>query len=117
MKNLKTSRVFSVEFKKEKVSLIEQGKLSVSEVTKLYSVSHTAVYKWIAKYGKLPKTERVVVEKKSEQTKNLELLRRVAELERVIGSQQLQIIYKDSIIHQASSELGVDIEKKFNSQQ
>jgi transposase len=117
MKNLKTRRVFSTGFKKEKVSLIEQGKLSVSEVSKTYDVSDTAVYKWIAKYGKLPKTERVVVEKISEQTKNIELLKKIAELERVIGSQQLQIIYKDSIIQNASSELGVNIEKKFNSQQ
>jgi hypothetical protein len=45
------------------------------------------------------------------------LLKKIAELERVIGSQQLQIIYKDSIIQNASSELGVNIEKKFNSQQ
>ena len=117
MKNLKTRRVFSREFKKEKVGLIEQGKLRVSEVSKTYEVSSAAVYKWLAKYGKLAKTERIVVEKISEQSKNIELLKKVASLEQVIGQQQMQLIYKESIIQCGSDLLGVDIEKKFNSQQ
>ncbi|MGB0879407.1 MAG: transposase [Polaribacter sp.] len=117
MKNLKTRRVFSTEFKKEKVGLIEQGKLRVSEVCKTYQVSSTSVYKWLSKYGKLAKTERIVVEKISEESKNIELLKKIASLEQVIGQQQLQLIYKESIIECGSTLLGIDIEKKFNSQQ
>lgn len=117
MKILKPRRVFSTEFKKEKVSLIEQGKLRVSEICKTYEVSDTSVRKWLSKYGKLEKTERIVIEKISEQSKSIELLKHIAELERLIGKQQLQIIYKDSVIQRASSELEIDIEKKYNSQQ
>lgn len=113
----KTIRMFSIAFKKEKVSLIEQGKLSVSEISKTYEVSKVAIYKWINKYGKLPKNERVVIEKTSEQQKNIELLRRIRELEQVIGKQQMQIIYKESVIEEASKSFGVDIEKKYNSRQ
>jgi transposase-like protein len=81
MKNLKVRRVFSAEFKREKDALIEQGKLRVSEVCKTYEVSQTAVRKWLSQYGKLGKTERMVVEKISEELKNIELLKKIAELE------------------------------------
>jgi transposase len=117
-KNEKVRRTFSTEFKKEKVTLIEQGKLRVSDVCKIYEVSQTAVRKWLVKYGKsYLKTERIVVEKISEEFKNLELLKKIAELERVIGKQQLQLIYKEAVIQIASEELGEDLEKKFDSQQ
>ena len=117
-KSIKMRRTFSTEFKKEKVLLIEQGKLKVSEVCKMYEVTHTAVRKWLLKYGKsYSKTERMVVEKISEEAKTLDLMRKVAELERVIGKQQLQIIYKDAVIQSASELIGENIEKKYNSQQ
>lgn len=117
-KTKKVRRTFSTEFKKEKVSLIEEGKITVSELSKIYEVSQTAVYYWLQKYGKnYQKAERVVVEKVSEETKTLELQKRIAELERVIGKQQLQLIYKDSVIQSASELLGEDVEKKFDSRQ
>lgn len=71
MNNLKLRRVFSSEIKKEKVILIEQGKVRISEICKIYEVSETAVRKWLYKYGKLAKLERMVVEKISDQTKNI----------------------------------------------
>ncbi len=117
MNNLKLRRVFSIEFKKEKVSLIEEGKVRISEICKIYEVSETAVRKWLLKYGKLEKSERMVVEKISEQNKNIELLKKIASLERLIGQQQLQIIYKEAVIQSASEIIGVDVEKKYNSQQ
>jgi transposase len=117
-KEIKVRRTFSTEFKKEKVSLIEQGKLKISEICKVYEVSETAVRKWLLKYGKKDhKTERVVVEKNSEEAKTLLLMKKVAELERVIGQQQLQLIYKDAVIQSASEYMGEDIGKKFDSQQ
>ncbi len=117
-KDIKMRRTFSTEFKKEKVLLIEQGKLKVSEVSKMYEVTQTAVYKWLSKYSKsYPKTERLVVEKISEEAKTLDLMKKVAELERVIGKQQLQIIYKEAVIQSASELIGEDIEKKYSSQQ
>lgn len=117
-KTIKMRRTFSTEFKKEKVLLIEQGKLKVSEVSKMYEVTQTAVYKWLLKYSKsYSKTERLVVEKISEEAKTLDLMRKVAELERVIGKQQLQIIYKEAVIQSASELIGEDIEKKYSSQQ
>ena len=117
MQKRKVIRRFSTDFKKEKVRLIEQGIISVSSISKTYEVSKPAVYLWIAKYGSLPKTERLVVENISEEAKTLDLMKKVAELERVIGQQQLQLIYKESVIECGSELLGEDIEKKFKSQQ
>ena len=117
MESKKINRVFSTEFKKEKISLIESGKLSVKEVSVTYEVSQTSVYKWLEKFGKYGKNERVVVEKVSEENKNLSLLKKIAELERTIGQQQMQLIYKDAVIQKGSEYFKEDIEKKFNSQQ
>lgn len=115
---IKLRRTFSTEFKKEKVALIEQGKVKISEICKTYEVSQTAVRKWLVNYGKKDhKTERIVVEKLSEEAKTLALMKKVAELERVIGQQQLQLIYKEAVIQSASEYVGEDIGKKFGSQQ
>lgn len=113
----KVIRTFSSEFKKEKVQLIEEGKLTVVQLSKLYEVSRKAVYNWLRKYGRLPANERMVIEKKSESMKNVELLKQIEELERVIGKQQVEILYKEEIIRLGSELIGKDLEKKYNSQQ
>jgi transposase len=113
----KPNRVFSTQFKKEKVILIEQGKLTVNQVHKMYDVSQTSVYRWITKYGKLPKEERMVVEKVSEELKTLELLQKVAKLEQCIGKLHIENLYKDTIIELGSELVGEDLKKKFDTQQ
>ena len=113
----KTMRTFSKDFKKEKVLLIEQGKLKVSDICKIYQVSYTAVYRWIKLYSSIAITERVVIEKISEEKKNIELLKKIAALENVIGKQQVNLIYLESVIECGSDLLGEDLAKKFKSQQ
>lgn len=109
-------RTFSESFKKEKVKLIETKKFSVLQISRVYSVSSTAVYKWISKYGtSLPAGERLVIEKESEGQKQTELLRRQSELEQKIGRQELEIDYLKKVIEHGSELLGADIEKKFES--
>ncbi len=110
----KRVRTFSVSFKKEKVKLIEEERATVLQISRLYEVSRKAVYNWLKQYGKLPPTERVVVEMKSEALKNIELLKKIEELERVIGQQQVEILYKGKVIELGSELLGKDIEKKYN---
>jgi len=112
----KRVRTFSPEFKKEKVAMIEEGKITVVQLSRLYDVTRRSVYTWIEKYGKLPRTERVVVEKKSESMKNIELLKKIEELERIIGKQQVELLYKEKVIELGSELLGKDIEKKYDMQ-
>lgn len=111
-KEKKTRRIFSESFKKEKVSLIEEGKISVSQLCKIYEVSHTAVYKWIRRYSKISKGERVVVEKISEEKKTIELYKRVRDLEQALGRKQLELDYYKEVVRIIEEEKGEDIKKK-----
>lgn len=109
------NRVFSEEFKKDKVQKIEQGKLTVLEVSRIYGVSTVAVYKWRWQYGKYGKDERLVIEKHSEAAKTLSLMNEVSKLEQIIGKQQVELLYKDAIIDLGSDLLGTDLKKKYES--
>ena len=114
MKERQSFKQFSVAFKKEKVTKIESKQLTVRQISRIYEVSETAVYKWIRKYStKISKAERLVIEKESEGAKTLELLKRVAELERIVGQKQLQIDYLEKSIELGSEEVGFDIKKKY----
>ncbi len=113
MKKSQVRRHFDLGLKLDLVRQIERGELKVSEVSKVYGVSTTAVRKWLNKYSELYKREtRVIVEKKSLSKKNSELKTRIAALERSLGQKQLRIDYLEKVVEVASDQLGVDIEKK-----
>jgi transposase-like protein len=92
---------------------LDKGKVTVNELSKVYEVSPTAIYKWVKKFSSLPKGERFVVEKITEEEKNVELLERVSELERVIGKKQFELDYYGTAIEVLSDEKGEDILKKY----
>lgn len=115
MKN--RNRRFSTAFKKEKVELIDQGKLSVKELSAIYEVSDTAIYNWIKKFSKIAKDERVVVEKISEEQKNIELLKRIRYLEHSVGKKQLELDYYKAIVELINEEAGEDVKKKYKPKQ
>ena len=48
--------------------------------------------------------------------KLLELKKKVAELERIIGQKQIMLDFKDKMIEIAEQTYGVDIKKKFSTQ-
>jgi len=104
---------FSEAFKKEKVSMIEKGEYTVNELSKIYKVSQTAIYKWRYKYGSLPKSECMVIGKESEGAKTISLMKKVAELEQFIGSQQVELSYLKKVIEFGSKTVSFDIEKKY----
>jgi transposase len=110
------ARRFSDNFKMEKVRAIETGKLKVSEVCKLYEVTSTNVYRWINKFGSMKnKPERMIVEHESDAKQLIELKKKVAELERIIGQKQILIDFKDKMIEIAEQTYGVDIKKNFST--
>lgn len=106
-------RTFSMAFKLEKVDLLDSGKISVREICEIYGVSETAVYKWKRKYSKLERSERMVVEKISEELKNKELLHRIKELEQIVGKKQIELDYYKTAIEEITEEVGEDLLKKF----
>ena len=111
-------RFFSEEFRKQKVKEIEQNQIGVTELSKLYGVTRSSVYKWIYKYSlHLKKGVTQVIEMESESKKTKMLQARLAELERIVGQKQLQIDYLEKIVEFGSEEVGLDIKKKFDTEQ
>jgi len=110
-------RTFSETFKREKVKLIEEGKLTVLQISDIYEVSTTAVYKWLRKYSSISKGERIVVEKISEAQKTRELYTRVRELEQALGRKQMELDYYKEIVKLSEEEKGEGNKKKHRPRQ
>lgn len=109
-------RHFSEAFKKEKVQLIVENKFTVSQISDLYKVSRTAVYKWLYKYSQLSPKTITVVQMESEEQKTKILLSRLAELERIVGQKQLELDLNEKIFDCIKAELGYDVKKKYEHQ-
>jgi len=111
-------RNFSDSFKVQKVRELETGKTKISEICKQYEVTDTNVYRWLNKFGTMKdKKERLIVETDSDTKQLLALRKKVAELERIIGQKQILLEFKDKMIELAEETYGVDIKKKFFTQQ
>jgi len=109
-------RRFSEDFKRKKIRELEKNITSIPDICKTYSVSRSAVYKWIYKYSVMAKKQvKQVVEAKSDTQKIKALEDRIKELERIIGQKQLLIEFKEKMIEIAESTYGVDIKKKLGS--
>lgn len=112
----KMRRHFTEAFKKEKVTQLDERKITVLQLSKIYEVSETAIYKWIRKYSKYTgKQERMVIEKESEGQKNIELLKKLAEMERLLGRKEIELDYLKKVIEFGSEYAGADIKKKFET--
>ncbi len=114
---LRELRTFSDSFKRQKVTEIENKQITVLEIVSLYGVSRTAVYNWLHKYSvHQSENTRKVIEMESEAKKTMFYKEQVSELERIVGSKQIEIDYLTKLLEIASVEFGVDIKKKFNTQ-
>lgn len=105
-------RYFSEDFRRARVKEIEQGQVSVSEISRAYQVSQTAVYKWVKKYSSLYQKAVVkVVEEKSETKKRLSLEKQVKSLEQLIGQQQVRLEYYKKLVKLTEERYNIDVEK------
>ena len=112
------TRSFSDSFKLQKVREIETGKSRVSDICKQYEVSNTSVYRWLDQFGLMKdKKERLIIETQSDTRELLELKKKVAGLERIVGQKQILIDFKDKMIDIAEEMYGIDIKKKFSTRQ
>ena len=109
-------RHFSDSFKIQKVRELETGRTKVSELCFQYEVAYNTVYRWLYKFGSMKnKKERLIIESDSDTKQLLELKKKVAELERIIGQKQVMLDFKDKMIELAEETYGVDIKKKFTT--
>ena len=98
-------RYFSEDFRKARVKELEEGRTSVSEISRVYKVSNSAVYKWLRKYSSQYKKAVVkVVELKSETAKRKHLEERLIRLEQVVGQKQIEIEYLTQLIEIAEEQ-------------
>ncbi|MEO9077373.1 MAG: transposase [Gelidibacter sp.] len=110
------NRTFGEKFKKDTVKRIENNEYTVSEISVLYDVSKTAVYKWVYKYSILyQKGYKQIVEPMSGTHKLKELQARINELEQAVGQKQMKVDFLEKLIELAESDLGIDIKKKAGS--
>ena len=109
------NRHFSDSFKIQKVRELETGKVKISELCQQYELAPASAYRWLSKFGSMKnKSERIVIETDSDTKQLLELKKKVAELERVVGQKQILLDFKDKMIDLAEEVYGVDIKKKFS---
>lgn len=118
LKQLRKNRQYSEDFKKELVSLFENGTYSVLQLEKLYGVTNPVIYGWIYKFSTFnEKGIRVVEMKQSSSFKLKELAQKVKDLERIVGQKQIKIDYLEKMIDIAKDEFDIDIKKKQNTSQ
>jgi transposase len=112
---IKQKRIFSEEFKREKVKDLVDKQVTVLQLCRLYGVSRTSVYKWLYRYS--PHYHRkttLVVQMESEAFRTQQLLQRVADLERIIGVKQMEIDFLNRLLEIGSEEMGFDLKKNFS---
>lgn len=112
----KQPRIFTEQFKRQKVQEIESKLTTVMQVSKLYGVTRNGVYKWLNKYSLYNKKGvRLILEPMSDSHKIEELQKRIRELERLIGQKQIELEFKEKMIQVAEQMYGIDIKKKLGS--
>lgn len=113
--SLRQRRIFSEEIRKSIVKDIESGKCTAMQAKQEIGVSLASIYKWINKYSRYLKSNRVlVVQNKSELYRTRELESRLKDLEAALGRKQMEIDFLNKLIEIAEKESGVLIKK--NSQ-
>lgn len=109
----RNSRYFSESFKQQKVEEIDKKLVSVSDICRLYCVSHTAVYKWIYKYSLMRKKGvRMIVEADSDTARIKALQQHISSLEQLLGQKQFEIDFLSRQMEIAGEHYGVDFKKK-----
>jgi transposase-like protein len=109
---LRSSRQFSEEFKRTVVQDYEKGQFSVLELSQLYQIHTTIIYRWIQKYSSYNKRKIKVVEMADSSKQKLkDLHKRIEELERIVGQKQLNIDFLEKMIELANAHYSIDIKK------
>ena len=110
---IRKKRVFSESFQRELVGLFELGKFSVNQLSSLYGVQISVIYRWIYKHSRFNEPGyRVIEMKKSSTSKVKEMEERIKELEKIVGQKQIKIDFLEEMILVAKEELKIDIKKK-----
>lgn len=113
---IRERRIFSEDVKKKAVKALTSKQTTIKSLMNEHQISCQTVYRWLYKYSPYHDQKcTLVVQMKSEETKNSELQKRLAELERIVGQKQLEIDFLNKLLEIGSLELGFDLKKNFNT--
>ncbi len=117
LKLIKKRRKYSEEFKRNIVTEFESGSLSVSQISRLYTIAEKSIYRWIYKFSIFNEKESRIIEMKESSTKKVkDLEKKLKDLERIVGQKQIMIDYLEKMIEIAKDELDIDIKKNYSTQ-
>lgn len=105
-------RRFATDFRIQQVQLIESGKITIQEVSKLYEVKVDSIQRWLVKFGSKPLPKPIIISDGSEINRLKELEKENKHLREIIGTQQVEIFYQKALVDLAKTKLGEDFEKK-----
>jgi transposase-like protein len=109
---IKHRKHYSVAFKQECVRQIDANEQTVSGAMHEYGVSRASLYKWLASYSpKYQKSVVVVTELTSESGRSKRLEAENKDLLALIGKQQVEIRYWQTLIETAEVHYSIDIKK------
>lgn len=113
---IRKRRIFSEEFKRQKVKLIVEKTVSISDVVEVYGVSKMSVYRWVYRYSAHHEQgTNQVVQMESEEHRTKQLLQKLSDAERVLGQQAIKLAYLEQLIATAGEALKIDIKKNFST--
>jgi transposase-like protein len=108
-------RRFSKEFRKEVVGLIERGEISITDASRLYEVKAQNVREWVKRFGKGEYPQQIVIQSTKDVRRLEELERENRKLKEMIGTQQVKVVYLETLVALAKEKLGKEFEKKCDS--
>jgi transposase-like protein len=113
--SIATRRKFSEEIKKKIVHDIESGTATVLQSSREILTTEQTIYRWIYKYSRYLKKNRVmVIEDKSEAYRTKELEKRLKEAEAALGRKQMEIDFLNKLIEFANEEFKTDLKKNLS---
>jgi len=111
-RKLNANRHFSEQIRRRVVREFRAGRYTVKELSHLYQVSTTSIYKWIHKYSPADAPHIKVVEMAdSTDQKVNDLQQHIAELEQALGQKQIKVDFYEKLLEKAKEQYHIDLKK------
>lgn len=111
-KQLRRSRRYSDAYRRARVKDYESGTFSIDQLSRLYHINRSTLYRWVNAYSSQPPQSSVIVEIPNSQTEKVKSLEaRIALLERALGNKQLEVDLANAKL-KILADRGVEVEKK-----
>jgi len=109
---LRVRRIYSEDFRKSRVQEYESGELTISQISRLFNIGSSSIYKWIYKHSLYNSKGLKIVEMSESTTQKVKTLEtKIADLERLLGKKLIQIDFLETTLEVLKEEHGIDFKK------